>query len=193
MPRMIYLPITIAAMLTAIGCESDENRRLADLAERQLQRQHEQNQRIAEMHHEVAEGSRQLVEADAEARKEMIELQQELQQDMQTERGAVSRQRDALEQDRRDISADRYRDPVIAESIKQIGLLAACLLPVAVCWLLLRQPVEPADDQAVAELLIGDLVARDSLFLPARETPPALEEQRPQGLPEPSDTADPSA
>ena len=44
MPKMIYLPITLIVMLTMIGCESDENRRLADLAERQLQRQHEQNQ-----------------------------------------------------------------------------------------------------------------------------------------------------
>ena len=32
MPKMIYLPITLTAMLTMTGCESDENRRLADLA-----------------------------------------------------------------------------------------------------------------------------------------------------------------
>lgn len=189
MPKMIYLPMTLIAMLTMTGCEPDENRRLADLAERQLQRQHEQNQRIAEMQHEVAAGSRQLVEAEAEARSEMLALQK----DMQTERATVGKQRDALEQERREFASQQNRDPIIAASIKEIGLLAACLLPLGVCWLLLRQPVELANDQAVAELLIADLVARDPLLLPTGQTPPALEERLPQALPEPSQTADRSS
>jgi hypothetical protein len=189
MSKMIYLPIVLTMMLTLTGCESDENRRLAELAERQLQRQHEQNQRITEMHHEVAEGSRRLVEAEAKARKEMIGLQKEI----QTERATVSEQRDALEQERRDFADQRNRDPIIAASIKQIGLLAACVLPLIICWLLLRQPVEPADDRAVAELLIADLVANDPLLFPTGQARPALKERLPQALPEPSDATDRSS
>lgn len=181
------IPLTLALsallILIASGCNSDENRRLADLAERQLERQHEQNQRITEMQHEVAEGSRQLVEADAQARKEMISLQK----DVQTERATVGQQRDALEQDRRDFASQRHRDPIIAESIKQIGLIAACLLPLIICWWLLRQPVEPANDQVLSELLISELTAVNPLLLPSDPPLKTLEDRERTALPEPSD------
>lgn len=186
------IPLTLALsallILTASGCSSDENRRLADLAERQLERQHEQNQRVAEMQNEVAEGSRQLVEADAQARKEMITLQR----DVQSERATVGQQRDSLEQDRREFAAQRNRDPIIAESIRQIGLIAACLLPLLICWWLLRQPVEPADDQAISELLISELTATQPLLLPLNHPPKTIEVEQRTALPGSSDEETPS-
>lgn len=180
---MIPLAIVlIAAILTANGCRSDENRRIAELAERQLERQNEQNRRLADMQHEVAEGSRRLVEADAQARQDMAELHR----DLQTERSTVGQQRDALEQDRREMAVQRHRDPIIAATITQLGLLAASLLPLLVCWLLLRQPLEPADDREVAELLIADLAASEPVLLP-KSPPPVLDDHRSPALPEPPD------
>ena len=56
--RMIPLlaPIVI---LTTIGCSKDQ--RLADMAERNLQRQDDQNRRMAELQDEVAQGAREPV------------------------------------------------------------------------------------------------------------------------------------
>ena len=179
--------LLIAILITTSGCRSDENRRIAELAERQLERQHEQNQRLADMQQEVAAGSRRLVEAETQARQEMISLHR----DLQTERSVVGSQRDALEQDRRSLAAQRVREPIIAETIAQLGLLAASLLPLLVCWLLLRQPVEPADDREVAELLIADLAASEPVLLPTPPSPLVLDDHRSPGLPEPREE-DPS-
>jgi hypothetical protein len=190
MKKLIPLaPLLIAMMLAASGCRSDENRRIAELAERQLERQDEQNRRIAEMQHEVAEGSRRLVESEAEARQDMITMHR----DVQTERSVVGQQRDALEQDRRTLATQRHRDPIIAQAILQIGLLAACLSPLLVCWLLLRQPVEPADDREIAELLIGELISSDRTLLAGDPVPPKLEEPRSRSLPKPEDDDPPSS
>jgi hypothetical protein len=160
--KMILMPIVAALMLTAIGCDEEENKRLAEMAERHIERQAEQNRQVTELQREVAEGSRRLVEADAQARQEMVTLQREV----QAERSEVGRQRDLLEGERRDLAAKRRLDPIVAAAITNIGLLLACLLPLVLCWYLLQRRVEPADDQAVAEVLLEDLVSDRPLLLP---------------------------
>ena len=159
--KFLVLLIATTLILTAIGCDEDENKRLAEMAERQLERQAEQNRQMSELQHEVAEGSRRLVEADAKAREEMVALQREV----QAERSEIGRQRDTLEDERRDLAAKRRLDPIIAAAITNIGLVLACLLPLVLCWYLLHPRVDPADDQAVAELLLEDLVADRPLLL----------------------------
>ncbi|MEZ5945092.1 MAG: hypothetical protein R3C18_27205 [Planctomycetaceae bacterium] len=67
--------------------------------------------------------------------------------------------------ERRDLAAKRRLDPIVAAAIANIGLLLACLLPLVLCWYLLTRRVEPADDQAVAEVLLEDLVADRPLLL----------------------------
>lgn len=160
--KLVLIPIVAALMLTAIGCDEEENKRLAEMAERHLERQAEQNRQVTELQREVAEGSRRLVEADAQARQEMVALQREV----QAERSEVGRQRDLLEGERRDLAAKRRLDPIVAAAITNIGLLLACLLPLVLCWYLLQRRVEPADDQAVAEVLLEDLVSDRPLLLP---------------------------
>ena len=158
----IRLILLIAPMLilTAIGCNEDENKRLADMAEKNLDRQAEQNRQMSELQHEVAQGTRLLVEADAKAREEMLALHR----DFQTERAEIGRQRDSLEDERRAIASQRHLAPIIAAAITNTGLLLACLLPLALCWYLLHRRVEPADDGAVAEILLEDLVAERPLL-----------------------------
>ncbi len=177
---MIVIPI--ALMLTVIGCNENENKRLADTAERYLERQAEQNRHTTELQREVAEGSRRLVEADAQARQEMVALQREV----QAERAEFGRQRDALEGERRDLAAKRHFDPIIATAITNIGLLLACLLPLVLCWYLLQRRDKPADDQAVVEVLLEDLVSDRPLLLPRPEGVHAI------GLRDPGESADAS-
>ena len=126
--KLTVAPIVVMLMLTAIGCDEEENKRLAEMAERHRERQAEQSRQVTELQREVAEGSRRLVEADAQARQEMVTLQREV----QAERTEVGRQRDLLEGDRRDLAAKRRLDPIIAAAITNIGLLLACLLPRAI-------------------------------------------------------------
>jgi fructose-specific phosphotransferase system component IIB len=107
--------LVVAVVVLAIaGCGSDENRRLAQMAERTLERQAAQEARNAELHREVAEGTKRLVEADALARKEIVELHR----DVQVERTEFGKQRDQLEADRRDIAAARNRDPIVTRSCR---------------------------------------------------------------------------
>jgi hypothetical protein len=166
--RTHTLPVTLIApmlIMTAIGCDDNENKRLADMAERHLERQSEQNHRMSELQHEVAQGARQLVEADAKAREEMVTLQREV----QAERSEVGRQRDTMEDERRSLATIRRLDPIIAAAITDIGLLAACLLPLILCWYLLHARIDPADDQAVTEVLLEDLMTDRPLLLPRRD------------------------
>ena len=160
--KLILMPIAVLLTMTAIGCHEEENKRLAEMAERHLERQAEQNRQVTELQHEVAEASRRLVEADAQARQEMVTLQREV----QAERGEVGRQRDLLEEERRDLAAQRRLDPIIAAAITNVGLLLICLLPLVLCWYLLHRRMEPVDDQAVAEVLLEDLVTDRPLLLP---------------------------
>jgi hypothetical protein len=187
---LVRLIVAILVM-TTIGCDKNENKQLAEMAERHSQRQAEQSKQMAELQNEVAAGSRRLVEADARAREEMIALQREV----QAERGEVGHQRDALEEERREFAAKRHLDPVIAAAITNIGLLAACLLPLILCWLLLCRRIEPADDHEIAEVLLEDLVADRPLLLPKAEGHLELssrDDKETRGLPDEKDLADES-
>lgn len=156
----LKIPILAGALLTA-GCSS-QDARLARFAEAAAERQAEQNRRMADLQQEVAEGSRQLVEADAKARSEFAALHK----DLQSERSEVGRQRDALEEERREMASQRVTDPLVAAAVMEAGLMLACLLPLLLCWHLLRRGErdDPAD-ALVAEALLADLVAERPLLL----------------------------
>ena len=168
--NLTLVPIAAMLMLTAMGCDEDENKRLAEMADKHLDRQAEQNRQMADLQREVAQGTRELVEADAKAREEMVALQR----DIQAERTEVGRQRDALENERRNFATKRHLAPIIAAAITNAGLLLACLLPLVLCWYLLHRRAEPADDQTVAEVLLEDLVADRPLLLPRMGTHRAI-------------------
>jgi len=155
-------------LLTGASCNSDENSRVAELATQQLERQADQNRRMAELQQEVASGSRELVEADAKARQEMVTQQREI----QTERSEIGHQRDQLEAERREIADSRNRDPIIVAAITRVAFVVVSLLPLLICWLLLSQKIEPADEQQMTELLLEDLVStKPQLMLPGRTDP----------------------
>ena len=96
---------------------------------------------------------------------------------LQSQREAVDEQRDELEAERREIAKQRHRDPIIASAIMQVGLLAACLAPLVLCYLLLRSSDATQPDEALNEMLIEELVGDG----------PAIEHQSPVALP-PADT-----
>ena len=147
-------------VLIAIGCSSSDDR-LVDLSQKLADRQADQNRLVEANNRQVLEATKRLVEADAKGRTENLELHRRI----EVERSGVNEQRDALEQERRQIAAQRNRDPIIAESIELAAGLIAAVLPLLVCLYLLRGLFDkPATRQPLAELLVEDLVSRQTLL-----------------------------
>jgi hypothetical protein len=158
-------------LLLGAGCDSDQ--RLVRQAEQAADRQAEQNREIARQNQELAQATNQLVAADAQARKETLLFQQGL----QAEQAILGQKRDDLEVERRQVAADRWRDPLIAVVLADLGLLAACLAPLLLCGYLLRGLKHEPAEQELAELLAVELVSETPLLLP---------------MPEPQETCGPS-
>lgn len=152
------------ALIGAGGCDGDDGR-LAEYAKNSVEQQTRQNDQIARQNQEVtqqnrqvAEGARKLVEADAQARQDLVAAQQVLQSGLQAERTTLDQQRQDLEQERKDVARERYWQPLIAEAIGGVSVLAACLAPMLLCLLVLRtmHAAQP-DETALNELLIAEL------------------------------------
>ncbi len=145
--------------LVAIGCSSSDDR-LVDLSQKSADRQADQNRLVEANNRQVLEATKKLVEADAKGRTENLEMHRQI----EVERSGVNEQRNALELERRQIAAQRNRDPIIAESIQVTAGLIAAVLPLLVCLFLLRGLFDKPDQDALAELLIEDLVSREPLL-----------------------------
>ncbi len=115
----------------------------------------------------------ELAERHAEQQAVQSRQMAELQKQWQTERTDLNEPRNRLEVERREIALQRQREPIIAQSIQQLGMLALCLVPLVVCaLLLLRKGNEPADWNAIAETLVSDLMsAKPTLLAPALPAP----------------------
>ena len=118
--------------------------------------QAEHNQRDAELQKLLAEGSKRLIEADAQSRDKFLAMQDHLRADQA-----------ALEADRREIAAQRNRDPIVAASIERVGLWLACLMPLVLAGYLVwaMRHTASQDDAIVAEFLVADAVAKHPLLL----------------------------
>lgn len=148
-------------VLLATGCESDDQR-LVELAIDADERQAEQNRQIAHQNHEFAEAANRLIEADAESRKELVALER----DLQAERSAIGRERDELEDERREIASDRFWDSVAGESIGGGASLIACVLPLVLCWYAFRA-LWPSDaEEGISDILVEELAGDSSPLLP---------------------------
>ena len=185
----IVIPVRLIVLLlvVATGCQRSNDDRLVEMAQEHAAHQAEQNRQMSESHKELAEGSRQLVEADARAREELTVLQH----DLRADQAEIGHQRDQLEAERRQIAEQRCRDPLIAAAILHVGLVLACLLPLAfgvyVLWSLRRSG---DSDDALVELLIEEVVA-DRPPIGLRDSTPPL--PSPSALIEAPSEADPDA
>jgi hypothetical protein len=171
--RIMWILIVLAVIIAVgTGCSQDE--RLAGFAERSVQSQQRQNEVIArqsekvvEESHALAETAKELVTADAKARNEIIAAQHQLQAGLQQERNDVDRQRENLELERQTIAAQRHRDPILAAALNTVGIIIACLLPLALAGFALWQMNQPVDENAeLGYLLIADLTSSRPMLSP---------------------------
>jgi hypothetical protein len=159
---MLLVPL----VLLTSGGESDDER-LVEMARERAARQAEQSRQMAQLQQDLSAGSRRLVEADAQARQKLIELQR----DLRTDQAEVGRQRDALEEERRQIAAQRQWESLLGPAITDTATLLACLHPLVLCLAVLRSLRAPDEsEQALWEFLIHELTTERPLLVP----PPSL-------------------
>ena len=117
----------------------------------------------------------QIVQRDADGRRELDELHRQTHASITRRTQAIDRERDLMEQERRQIAAERSRAPVVAEAVKFVGGLIVCSLPLVVVIYLLRclQRNSCDTDAAMVEVLVEELVAGQPRLL-SRPRPPAL-------------------
>ena len=156
--------------LAVAGCGATDDR-LIDLSERSLARQAEQSQQMAQQSTEVVQATRQLVEADAQARQELITAQTQLQSDLHTERTSLDRQHETLEGERKELAAQRHREPIVAAAIVQAAALLACVLPIVLCFFILSALRRESTDGVLEDLLILELTDPRSQLLLERSSP----------------------
>src|SRR5262245_29288552 len=180
MTKTMLLPtaVAVAILVLITGCGDPPDKRLLDLAQQSLAQQARQSEQLAQQSRQVTEAARQLVAADAQARQELVAGMTQLQQQIQTQRSEFDRQRDTLERERRELAAQRGRDPILANAIGAIGVTMACLLPLLLAGYALytvNRPSPEADAEAVSEILIGEIVSPVPQLLPGPTAPPQLE------------------
>ena len=186
MKRITRAGRTIPALtlLAVIGCSpapDTRDARLTRVVEESMARQQEQNQYIAKQSEAIitetqrlVDASKELVATDAKTRQELLAAQDRLNTQLDAQRAAINEAHDQLEQERRQIAQQRFRDPLIANSIQTIGLVLACLLPLGVCGLVVwRLGRSEPDDATVAELLVHELVTDQPILLPGPTMRPA--------------------
>lgn len=153
------IAILIIAGFTIAGCSSQDS-----LTQESTRQQIEQQKLLTKQQTDLAKASQELVAADARARLQITQLQSKLQTDFQTERKDIGQQRDALEQDRRDIAQYRHRDPLIAAALANACSVLVALLPILLLIQLLKCARDEPSDVPVTELLICDLVAENPML-----------------------------
>lgn len=165
------MAISLTCLLGCVGCGDGDGRpdseQAVRIAQQAMQDQRLQNERMAEQSKAIVQESQQLAEAakelvtlDAESRLQLLKAQTKLQSELNQQQSSLDASRSHLEEERRQIAVARVRDPIVAESIQQVGLLLACLLPLAVCFVLLRHLGEhDSDDAALTELLVRELAS----------------------------------
>jgi hypothetical protein len=169
--RLTGLAALVPIAVTLSGCSPDE--RLHKMAQQSLDRQAEQNQVIADQSKQVTETTDSLVDADAQARREFAELQRETQAAISAERQSIDRQREELEKERRAVELDRRRAPVVAAAVTQVGVIIACLAPLALAaYLLYVLRHSSAEDEVVTQLLIEEVMADQPRLLLGRADVP---------------------
>ncbi|MCH8148686.1 MAG: hypothetical protein IH987_11925 [Planctomycetes bacterium] len=189
-PGVAMLMMTL---LLAAGCDDSRDERFRRLAQQALREQSEQNKRMADQNREIAEASKHLVENDSQARKEMIAAHGTLQKELQTERTNIHQQLSDLESERREISKQRGRDPIIAQAIGAVGLTLSCLLPLLLAGYVIYSLNRRSDDSdALSEMLVMEMTADQPLLLPSSLPTVAAIEHTPSSLdaPDEPDQAD---
>ncbi len=148
--------ILILACLMIGGCGT-ESERLANLADRTIEMQSQQNSTIAK------------------TTTEMVELNREI----QTERKELTQGYKQLENDRRDLHQLRRSELAWAESFQSLAITIAASMPLFLCAYLVWASTRGANDaELINEVLMQELVAKQPRLIAGPNRPAIERHQR---------------
>lgn len=142
---LIHMAIIMIAVLV-VGCEENDER-LVQIARESNRQQAVQNQAITQLNKAAAENHRRVVEAVEQSRQEIAMLERD-----------VEAQRKRLDDERRSLANERYRESILAPVLSTLGTLLVAAIPLVLCWLLLYGLRQPVSDDEVTELLVQELL-----------------------------------
>jgi hypothetical protein len=174
---VLNLMLLLSLLLSGCGSRSPPDRQISEMSREFVREQSKQNQQVAQQSQDVAVAAQRLVEADAKARQGLVEAHAVMQKELQAERVGIDRQHQELEQERRELAAQRGRDPIIAGAITGLGTVVACLLPLFLAGYIIYVAMRNSSDaEAMSEYLVEELTADESLLLTGPEiSAPQLE------------------
>ena len=154
--------ILVLACLIIGGCET-ESERLANMADRTVAMQSQQNSMIAK------------------TTSEMVGLNR----DVQSERKTLNQGFTQLEHDRRDMHKQRRSELVWAESFQSLSIVIAASLPLFLCAYLVWAARSSTDDKAlINEVLMQELVTRKPRLIAGPNRPTSRKNHEPKRLQE---------
>ena len=189
-PKSIGLiPATLMTtlLLTMVGCGSEDSaakQELVDFAKQMVSEQQAANRSLQSQSEQLSTAAKELVASDAVARAELISAGSQLHEGISQERHEVNRMRDELVSEQRAIALQRNRDPMVAAAIQHVGIAMVCIMPLAVCWLVIRGAHHAPVTRETTELLLLELSGQTNRFGPRRPRlfPPVIFRSRPQKI-----------
>ena len=171
------LIVVLPPLMSGCGRNDPGDRRAADMAGRLVEQQGRQNEHSARQAMEATATGKRLVEADAEAVAKLLDAQATMQKELQAERAAIDQERRDLEMEQREVAALRVREPLIAEAIRDVGALLACLIPLLLAGYVIYVATRSSDDELLQDFLLRERMANPPelpAIPPAEPTLPPL-------------------
>jgi hypothetical protein len=187
--------MTMTMLLMMGGCGSEDSaakQELVDFAKQMVSEQQAANRSLQSQSEQLSTAAKELVASDALARAELISAGSQLHEGISQERHEVNRMRDELVSEQRAIASQRNRDPMVAAAIQHVGIAMVCIMPLAVCWLVIRGAHDAPVTRETTELLLLELSGQTNRFGPRRPRffPPVIFRSRPQNLSHTGETND---
>jgi hypothetical protein len=156
----------IASLILMTGCDERATQIALEAANRQAQ----QNTAMVELNQEVASGARRLVDADSQARQEFVGVHR----DLQVERTRLDTGWNDLEQQRRQIAAQRRTESMLVPMTTLVGGLLLAVVVLGFCWYALMAARRSDDTDQLNELLVCEILTDEPSLLSTRSRGPAL-------------------
>lgn len=136
----------LAVTLIASGCDRNDSQ-IVQLAQEADRRQAAQNEEMVRLNREVAQGMKQALKTQA-ANDEHLHIRQH----------TLDEQFQQLEAERRELFNNRQRESLLAPILWTFGTCLVCGLVLLFCWQLLIRLNREADEAAVSQILIDELL-----------------------------------
>ena len=150
-----WIPTIVLLAVCSVLAGCGEDKRLAEMANENAQRQAAQNQEMARLNREIAEGSKRLVAANAEANDKLLTTQQKLDE-----------QRSQIDGERQVLADERHWESILGPLITTTGTLLVCALPLVLCWFLLHGLRKGGEEADISQLLVEEIVSDQPTLLP---------------------------